>query len=459
MEQIEEMRSFFTKRAAIYDEHMRSDVPGCAEGYVKMAKLLPSGIKTLLDLGCGTGLELEEIFRRFPSLSVTGIDLTPAMLDICKKKFVDKDLTLVNASYFDCDFGVNKFNAAVSFQTMHHFSHEQKIGLYKKVFTALSAGGVYVECDYMVTARETEEFYYQENARLCKEQGVPGGVFIIMTPPARWRTKLLCWRTPAFRRCARCGAKKTPQCWFAKSYKSNGRNTMYDLTSKQTIFYLSKKYGFANKKSLGQNFLLDPGVLAEITNAAGDGGILEIGPGIGTLTGALCQKAKKVVSVEVDQSLEPVLTETMAGYSNWKLVFGDVLKVNLPKLLEEEFAGLPVSVAANLPYYITTPILTMLLESHLPFKSIVVMVQKEVANRILAQSGGKDYGALTVFLNYYTEASLVCEVPKESFFPAPEGGFGGGEAGAFKKAPGGRGGKRLFPPGARPRFPSGAKPW
>lgn len=198
MEQIEEMRSFFTKRAAIYDEHMRSDVPGCAEGYVKMAKLLPSGIKTLLDLGCGTGLELEEIFRRFPSLSVTGIDLTPAMLDICKKKFVDKDLTLVNASYFDCDFGVNKFNAAVSFQTMHHFSHEQKIGLYKKVFTALSAGGVYVECDYMVTARETEEFYYQENARLCKEQGVPGGVFYHYDTPCTVENQIIMLENAGF---------------------------------------------------------------------------------------------------------------------------------------------------------------------------------------------------------------------------------------------------------------------
>lgn len=198
MKQIEEMRSFFTKRAAIYDEHMRSDVPGCAEGYVKMAKLLPSGMKTLLDLGCGTGLELEEIFRRFPSLSVTGIDLTPAMLDICKKKFMDKDLVLINASYFDCDFGVHKFNAAVSFQTMHHFSHEQKIGLYKKVFAALSAGGMYVECDYMVTARETEEFYYRENARIREEQGVPDGAFYHYDTPCTVENQMIMLENAGF---------------------------------------------------------------------------------------------------------------------------------------------------------------------------------------------------------------------------------------------------------------------
>lgn len=160
------MSDFFTTRADGYDEHMLNDVEGCKDGYVKMAELLPQDAVQLLDLGCGTGLELDEIFKRKPLINVTGIDLTQAMLDKLRHKHPDKNLSLINASYFDYDFGTCKYDAAISFQTMHHFSHKDKTNLYSKVFAALKAGGQYVECDYMVIKQEDEDFYFSENNRI-----------------------------------------------------------------------------------------------------------------------------------------------------------------------------------------------------------------------------------------------------------------------------------------------------
>lgn len=174
---IEKMSDFFTARVAGYDEHMLNYVEGCKDGYVKMAELLPQDAVELLDLGCGTGLELNEIFKNKPFINVTGIDLTKAMLDKLKQKYSDKKMSLINASYFDCDFGNCKYDAAISFQTMHHFPHEDKIKLYSKIFNALKAGGQYIECDYMVTKQEDEDFYYSENKRIRKEQGIPDGEF------------------------------------------------------------------------------------------------------------------------------------------------------------------------------------------------------------------------------------------------------------------------------------------
>lgn len=181
--QIEKMSDFFTARVDGYDEHMLNNVEGCKDGYVKMAELLPQDAVQLLDLGCGTGLELDEIFKSRPSINVTGIDLTQAMLDKLKQKHPDKNLSLINASYFDYDFGTSKYDVAMSFQTLHHFSHDDKIKLYSNVFAALKAGGQYIECDYMVIKQEEEDFYYSENKRIRKEQGIPDGEFYHFDTP------------------------------------------------------------------------------------------------------------------------------------------------------------------------------------------------------------------------------------------------------------------------------------
>lgn len=174
---IEQMSNFFTTRVDGYDEHMLNKVEGCKEGYTKMAELLPKDADEILDLGCGTGLELDEIFKIMPSIHVTGIDLTQAMLDKLKQKHPDKNLSLINANYFDYDFGTCKYDVAISFQTMHHFSHEDKIKLYSKIFNSLKTDGCYIECDYMVESKEEENFYYRENKRIRKEQGIPDGEF------------------------------------------------------------------------------------------------------------------------------------------------------------------------------------------------------------------------------------------------------------------------------------------
>lgn len=181
--QLEQMSDFFTARADGYDEHMLKDVEGCRDGYQKLAQLLPENTGSLLDLGCGTGLELDEIFKIMPDIKVTGVDLTQAMLLKLKQKHADKNLTLINASYFDCNFGMKAFDAVVSFQTMHHFSHEDKIALYIKLCRALKPGGVYIEGDYMVLKQEEEDLYYSENERLRKEQNIPDGVFYHFDTP------------------------------------------------------------------------------------------------------------------------------------------------------------------------------------------------------------------------------------------------------------------------------------
>ncbi len=195
---------------------------------------------------------------------------------------------------------------------------------------------------------------------------------------------------------------------------------MYDLTNPNVIKHLCDEFGFSFKKGFGQNFLTDASILKKIADAAESDGILEIGPGFGTLTAVLGSYAKKVVSLEIDTTLEPVLKTTLVGFDNVKIVFSDVMKTDLKKLLEDEFKDMNVSVAANLPYYLTSPILMKLLEEKLPFRNIVVMVQKEVADRIVAKAGTKDYGALTLAISYYAKAEIIADVPKESFVPAPK---------------------------------------
>lgn len=180
---MERMDDFFTARVDGYDEHMLNEVEGCREGYIKMAELIPDGTENILDLGCGTGLELEGIFKRFPDVSVTGIDLTKAMLDRLSAKYAGKKITLINGDYFTADLGRERFDTAISFQTMHHFSREMKIGLYKKIRDCLKSGGVYIECDYMVDTQAEEDFWYAENARLRKEMKIPENEFYHFDTP------------------------------------------------------------------------------------------------------------------------------------------------------------------------------------------------------------------------------------------------------------------------------------
>ena len=194
-----------------------------------------------------------------------------------------------------------------------------------------------------------------------------------------------------------------------------------DLTSPRTIRSIQKKFGFTFKKGLGQNFLTSQNVLEEIVDSAEiDSGVIEVGPGFGVLTSELAKNSDKVVTIEIDERLIDVLEYTLADYDNVKIVNADILKLDLHKLIQEEFGNEKVSIAANLPYYITTPIITKLLEEKLPLKNIVVMVQKEVALRMAAKPSSKDYGAITVLCQYYTEPSVVTNVPASLFVPPPK---------------------------------------
>lgn len=196
-----------------------------------------------------------------------------------------------------------------------------------------------------------------------------------------------------------------------------------ELTRPSVIKHIMEKYGFRFSKSLGQNFLIEKSVLeriidgAEITEADS---ILEIGPGIGTLTRYLAANAKKVVSVEIDSSLLPILKETLADYPNTSVVHGDVLKVDLKALISEHFDNIPPKVVANLPYYVTTPIVMKFLEEGIPVTDLVVMVQKEVADRMAAKPGGKDYGSLSVAVQYFCDPEILFKVSTGCFMPAPK---------------------------------------
>lgn len=194
-----------------------------------------------------------------------------------------------------------------------------------------------------------------------------------------------------------------------------------DLTSPGVIRSIQDKFGFTFKKGLGQNFLASQSVLEDIVTAAEpDGGILEIGPGFGSLTSQLALTGQKVVAVELDSRLMNVLEYTLAEFDNVKIVNEDVLKLDIKKLIREEFGNEKISIAANLPYYITTSIITKLLEEKLPVKNIVVMVQKEVALRMAAKPASKECGAISVLCRYYTEPSIIRNVPASLFVPPPK---------------------------------------
>lgn len=194
------------------------------------------------------------------------------------------------------------------------------------------------------------------------------------------------------------------------------------LTDISTVKALLEKHGFHFSKALGQNFLINPSVcprMAEACGATAESGVLEIGPGIGTLTRELCRAAGKVVSIELDERLPALLAETMADFPNFTLVEGDALKLDLNRLIAEQFGDRPVSVCANLPYYITSPLIMHLLESRLPIDSITVMVQKEAAERLCAKQGSRLSGAVTLAVQYYAEAEVLFSVSRGSFMPAP----------------------------------------
>ena len=195
-----------------------------------------------------------------------------------------------------------------------------------------------------------------------------------------------------------------------------------ELTNPSVIKEVLSKNGFSFKKSLGQNFLINPTVCPKMAESAvnqDEIGVLEIGPGIGVLTAELAKVAKKVVSIELDERLKPVLSETLAEFENIDVIFGDAMKLDLEKILKENFNDSKVSVCANLPYYITSPIIMNLLESRLPFSSLTVMVQKEAAERLCAKVPSRDSGAVTVAVRYYCEPEILFNVSRGSFMPAP----------------------------------------
>lgn len=196
-----------------------------------------------------------------------------------------------------------------------------------------------------------------------------------------------------------------------------------NLSNPKEVKKLLSEQGFSFKKSLGQNFLIDPSVCPAMADAAcaENTGVLEIGPGAGVLTCELCKRAAKVVAVELDERLKPILQKSLAEFNNVEVVFGDVMKIDLEKLIIDKFSDCEhVTVCANLPYYITSPIVMMLLESRLPIESVTVMVQKEAAERLCAEVGSRLSGAVTVAVNYYCESEILFGVPRDGFIPPPK---------------------------------------
>ncbi len=197
---------------------------------------------------------------------------------------------------------------------------------------------------------------------------------------------------------------------------------MANLGIPSNTIEILQKYNFNFQKKFGQNFLIDTNILEKIIDSAEitkDDCVLEIGPGIGTMTQYLAERAGEVVAVEIDKNLIPILSDTLSSYDNVTIINEDILKVDINKLCEEKNGGKPIKVVANLPYYITTPIIMGLFESHVPLKSITVMVQKEVADRMQVGPGTKDYGALSLAVQFYAKPEIVCQVPPTCFIPKP----------------------------------------
>ncbi len=200
---------------------------------------------------------------------------------------------------------------------------------------------------------------------------------------------------------------------------------MTDLGQPQKTISILKKYDFTFMKKFGQNFLIDTHVLEKIVSAADIGSddlVLEIGPGIGTVTQYLCEAAGKVIAVEIDKKLIPILKDTLSAYDNVEIINDDILKVDITRLVEEKNGGKPIKVVSNLPYYITTPIIMSLLEKRVPMTDLTLMMQEEVARRMQAEPGSKDYGALSLAVKYYAKPYIAAFVPQNCFMPRPNVG-------------------------------------
>ena len=200
---------------------------------------------------------------------------------------------------------------------------------------------------------------------------------------------------------------------------------MAELGNPSSTLEIIKKYNFNFRKDYGQNFLIDSNILQKIVESAGvtkEDMVLEIGPGIGSMTQYLCEAARKVVAVEIDKELIPILSDTLSSYDNVEVINNDILKLDLEALVQEKNNGKPIKVVANLPYYITTPIIMGLFEKKVPIESITVMVQKEVADRMQVGPGTKDYGALSLAVQYYSKTEIMVNVPPSCFIPQPKVG-------------------------------------
>ena len=220
-------------------------------------------------------------------------------------------------------------------------------------------------------------------------------------------------------------ATKNEHLFEKKKERLNKGAGMAELGNPQNTIEVLQKYRFNFQKKFGQNFLIDTHVLDKIIDASGvteDDFVLEIGPGIGTMTQYLCERAREVVAVEIDKNLIPILSDTLKNYSNVTVINEDILKLDICKLAEEKNQGKPIKVVANLPYYITTPIIMGLFESHVPIDSITIMVQKEVAERMQEGPGSKEYGALSLAVQYYAKPEIVANVPPNCFMPRPKVG-------------------------------------
>ena len=220
------------------------------------------------------------------------------------------------------------------------------------------------------------------------------------------------------------------RCYLAEyeqvsTLRHGNEGNMATLGIPQNTIEILQKYNFRFQKKFGQNFLIDTHVLERIISEAGitkDDFVLEIGPGIGTMTQYLCESAREVMAVEIDDNLIPILADTLSAYDNVTVVNEDILKLDIAKVAKEHNGGRPIKVVANLPYYITTPIIMGLFESHVPLESITVMVQKEVADRMQSGPGTKDYGALSLAVQFYAKPEIVANVPPNCFMPRPNVG-------------------------------------
>lgn len=195
---LEPMADFFAARITSYDEHMINEVEGCKDGYAKIPELIPSKTASLLDLGCGTGLELDFILSVYPDIKVTGIDLSETMLAKLREKHPEENVKLICGDYFNTSLGKNKFNVAVSVESLHHFTAEKKLGLYKRLFDSLTEDGIYIECDYMVETQSEEDFFMSENTRLRSEQNIPKEAFYHYDTPLTVEKQISLLRSAGF---------------------------------------------------------------------------------------------------------------------------------------------------------------------------------------------------------------------------------------------------------------------